>query len=216
MDFAQFIDMVLHVDKLMQPEVLQQIGTLIYIILFAIVFCETGLVIFPFLPGDTLLFIAGAFCATGAMNYWVLVALLLVAAIGGNTVNYMIGSAIGHRVFTHDYRWIDKDALRRTHAFYEKHGGKTIILSRFIPVVRTFAPFVAGVSEMTFAKFQFYNVVGALIWVVGLVTAGYFFGNAPIIRDHLHTIVMIGIAAAVVPLVVGGLWRFVRKRLPAR
>jgi membrane-associated protein len=210
MEFMQFIDMFLHVDKYLGT-VIAQYGPLIYAVLFAIVFCETGLVVFPFLPGDTLLFVAGAFCATGDMNIWLLMALLLTAAISGNTVNYWIGQAIGQRVFTHDYRWIDKNALRRTHAFYENHGGKTIILSRFIPVVRTFAPFVAGVSNMSFARFQFFNVVGALVWVVGLVTAGYFFGNIPIIRDHLHTIVLLGIAAAVVPVALGGLWKFTRR-----
>lgn len=210
MDLMQFFDMILHVDKTLGL-VIQQYGTLVYGVLFAIVFCETGLVIFPFLPGDTLLFIGGAFCSSGAMNVWLLMALLLVAAIGGNTVNYWIGSAIGHRVFTHDYKWLDKAALQKTHAFYENHGGKTIILSRFIPVVRTFAPFVAGVSDMTFAKFQIFNITGAVLWVVGLVAGGYFFGNIPIIRDHLNTIVLLGVGAAVIPLAIGGLWRFLRK-----
>jgi membrane-associated protein len=210
MDFLQFLDMILHVDKYLGTFIAQY-GTMVYAVLFAIVFCETGLVVLPFLPGDTLLFIAGAFCATGAMNIWVLMALLLAAAIGGNTVNYWIGSAIGHKVFTHDYRWLDKDALRKTHAFYENHGGKTIILARFIPIVRTFAPFVAGVSEMTFAKFQFFNIIGALLWVVGLVAGGYFFGNIPIIRDHLNTIVLLGVGAAVIPLALGGVWKVYRK-----
>jgi membrane-associated protein len=210
MDLMQFFDMILHVDKSLGL-VIQQYGTLVYAVLFTIVFCETGLVIFPFLPGDTLLFIGGAFCATGAMNIWILLVLLLVAAIGGNTVNYWIGEAIGHRVFTHDYKWLDKAALQRTHAFYEKHGGKTIILSRFIPIVRTFAPFVAGVSDMTFVKFQMFNVTGAVLWVVGLVAGGYFFGNIPMIRDHLNTIVLIGVGAAVIPLALGGLWKFMHK-----
>ncbi|MES2537251.1 MAG: VTT domain-containing protein [Pseudomonadota bacterium] len=210
MDFMQFLDMILHVDKYLGT-LIAEYGNLVYVVLSGIVFAETGLVIFPFLPGDTLLFIGGAFCATGAMNIWLLMGLLIAAAVIGNTVNYWIGKAIGQKVFTHDYKWLDKDALRRTHAFYEHHGGKTIILSRFIPVVRTFAPFVAGVSEMTFAKFQFYNVTGALIWVVGLVTAGYYFGNIPFIRDHLSTIVFIGIGAAVLPLALGGLWKVYRK-----
>lgn len=211
MDFLQFLDMMLHVDKYLGTFIAQY-GTLVYVVLFAIVFSETGLVILPFLPGDSLLFIAGAFCATGAMNEWVLMSLLIIAAVTGNTVNYWIGSAIGHKVFTHDYRWIDKDALRKTHAFYENHGGKTIILARFVPIVRTFAPFVAGVSEMTFAKFQFFNFVGAILWVVGLVAAGYFFGNIPMIRNHLNTIVIIGVGAAVVPLALGGLWKLLRRK----
>ena len=210
MDFMQFLDMILHVDKYLGA-VIAQYGTLVYAVLFAIVFCETGLVVLPFLPGDTLLFIGGAFCATGAMNIWVLMALLIAAAVSGNTVNYWIGSAIGHKVFTHDYRWLDKAALKKTHAFYENHGGKTIILSRFIPIVRTFAPFVAGVSAMTFTKFQFFNITGAVIWVVGLVAGGYFFGNIPIIRDHLNTIVLLGVGAAVIPLALGGVWKFYRR-----
>lgn len=210
MDFMQFLDMILHVDKYL-GSVIADYGTMVYAVLFAIVFAETGLVVFPFLPGDTLLFIGGAFCASGQMNIWLLMGLLITAAVTGNTVNYWIGNAIGQKVFTHDYKWIDKAALRRTHAFYENHGGKTIILSRFIPIVRTFAPFIAGVSDMTFAKFQFYNVTGAVLWVVSLVGGGYFFGNIPIIRDHLNTIVILGVAAAVVPLALGGLWKFYHK-----
>ena len=215
MDFLQFFDMIIHVDKYLGTFI-EQYGTMVYMVLFAIVFCETGLVVLPFLPGDSLLFIAGAFCATGAMNEWLLMGLLIVAAVSGNTVNYWIGRAIGQKVFTHDYRWIDKDALRKTHAFYENHGGKTIILARFVPVVRTFAPFVAGVSAMTFAKFQFFNIVGALAWVVGLVVAGYFFGNIPLIRDHLNTIVIVGVGAAVIPVALGGMWKVYRKLAGSR
>lgn len=210
MDFMQFFDMILHVDKSLGV-VIDQYGTMAYAVLSAIVFAETGLVVFPFLPGDTLLFIGGAFCASGQMNIWLLMSLLIIAAVAGNTVNYWIGSAIGHKVFTHDYKWLDKAALQKTHAFYENHGGKTIILARFVPIVRTFAPFVAGVSDMRFAKFQLYNITGALLWVVGLVGSGYFFGNIPVIRNHLNTIVLIGVAAAVVPLAIGGLWKFYRK-----
>ncbi|MDB5839168.1 MAG: hypothetical protein JWQ23_1120 [Herminiimonas sp.] len=210
MDFMQFLGMILHVDKSLGT-VIAQYGDMAYAVLTAIVFAETGLVIFPFLPGDTLLFIGGAFCATGQMNIWVLIGLLVTAAVAGNSVNYWIGSAIGHKMFTHDYKWLDKVALQRTHAFYEKYGGITIILARFVPIVRTFAPFVAGVSDMTFMKFQLYNVAGALLWVVGLVSAGYFFGNIPIIRNHLNTIVLIGVGAAVIPLAIGGLWKVFRK-----
>lgn len=210
MDIMQFMDVILHVDKSL-GFLIKEYGTLVYMVLFLIVFCETGLVVLPFLPGDTLLFIGGAFCATGEMNIWLLMGMLIIAATTGNTLNYWIGSVIGHKVYTHDYRWLDKKALQRTHAFYEHHGGKTIILSRFVPIVRTFAPFVAGVSEMTFSKFQFFNITGALMWVVGLVSAGYFFGNIPIIRDHLNTIVLVGVGAAVVPVALGGLWKFYRK-----
>jgi membrane-associated protein len=217
MDFMQFLDMILHIDKSLGT-IIAEYGTMVYAVLSAIVFAETGLVVFPFLPGDSLLFVAGAFCASGAMNIWVLMTLLITAAVTGNTVNYWIGRSIGQKVFTHDYKWIDKNALIKTHAFYENHGGKTIILARFIPIVRTFAPFVAGVSLMTFAKFQLYNVTGAVIWVAGLVTAGYFFGNIPVIREHLSAIVMIGIGAAVIPLILGGLWKFyakISRRKPA-
>jgi membrane-associated protein len=212
MDFVQFLDMIVHVDKTLGM-LLSQYGTYVYIVLFLIVFCETGLVVLFFFPGDTLLFIAGAFCATGEMHYALLVALLIFAAVAGNTLNYWIGEAIGQRVFTHDYRWINKDALRKTHDFFEKHGGKTIILARFVPVVRTFAPFVAGVSDMTHTRFQLYNLTGAVLWVFSLVTAGYFFGNIPVVRDHLTAIVLVGVGAAVVPLALGGLYKVSRRMM---
>ena len=212
MEFMQFFDMILHVDKTLGM-LLNQYGVYVYAVLFAIVFCETGLVVLFFFPGDTLLFIAGAFCATGEMSYPLLTLLLVIAAITGNTLNFWIGSKIGQRVFTHDYRWLNKDALRKTHNFFEKHGGKTIILARFVPVVRTFAPFVAGVSDMTHTRFQLFNVTGALAWVVSLVTAGYFFGNIPVIREHLTIIVLVGVSAAVVPVMLGGLWKFGRRMM---
>jgi membrane-associated protein len=146
------------------------------------------------------------------MNIWILMILLIVAAVLGNTTNYWIGGGIGHRVFTHDYRWINREALNKTHLFFEKHGGKTIILSRFVPVVRTFAPFVAGVSNMGFVQFQFFNISGAVLWVVSLVSAGYFLGHIPMIRDNLNTIVVIGVAAAMGPLILGGLWRLLSRK----
>jgi membrane-associated protein len=210
MDYLQLLDVLLHVDKSLGI-LIEQYGTMIYVVLFLIIFCETGLVVLPFLPGDSLLFIAGTFCATGAMNIWLLMFLLVVAAITGNTLNYWIGKAIGHRVFTTNYRWLNPEALAKTHSFYEKHGGKTIILARFTPIVRTFAPFIAGVSEMTFVKFQFFNIIGALLWVVGLVVFGYLFGNLPWVRQNLNTLVLIGIAAAILPIVLGGLWQVFRK-----
>jgi membrane-associated protein len=212
MDFAHFFDMILHVDKSL-GQLLNVYGMYVYAVLFAIVFCETGLVVLFFFPGDTLLFIAGAFCATGEMSYPLLIGLLIAAAVLGNTLNYWIGEKIGQRVFTHDYRWINKDALRKTHNFFEKHGGKTIILARFVPVVRTFAPFVAGVSDMTHTRFQVFNIIGAAAWVISLVTAGYFFGNIPVVRDHLTVIVLVGVSAAVVPLALGGLWKFGRRMM---
>ncbi|MFZ6771346.1 VTT domain-containing protein [Undibacterium sp. SXout7W] len=210
MDLMQLLDMILHVDKMLGA-VITQYGTLVYFVLFAIVFCETAFVILPFLPGDSLLFIAGAFSATGAMNPAFLILLLIVASVTGNSVNYWIGSMIGHKVLERDCKWLDKGALQKTHAFYEKHGGKTVVLARFIPLVRTFAPFVAGISDMTHRTFQVYNVVGALLWVLSIVLSGYFFGNIPLVRDHLNAIVLIGVGAAVVPVVLGGLWKIFKK-----
>ncbi|HEX8601368.1 MAG TPA: VTT domain-containing protein [Pseudoduganella sp.] len=212
MEFVHLLEMLLHVDKALDT-LIAQYGTLVYAILFAIIFCETGVVVLFFFPGDTLLFIAGAFCATGHMHLGLLIFLLVSAAVLGNTTNYWIGEAIGQRVFTHDYRWINRDALQRTHNFFEKHGGKTIILARFVPVVRTFAPFVAGVSDMTFARFQLYNITGAVAWVVSLCSAGYFFGNIPLVRDNLTTIVLIGVGVAIVPVALGGLWKMSRRML---
>ena len=210
MDFMQFFDMLLHVDKSLEV-VIQQYGTLVYVVLFAIIFCETGLVVLFFFPGDSLLFIAGAFCATGDMNLLLLNVLLVTAAVTGNTLNYKIGGAIGQRVYTHDSRWLNKDAMRRTHDFFEKHGGKTIVLARFVPVVRTFAPLVAGVSEMPHGRFQLYNISGALLWVVSLTMAGYFFGNIPVVRDHLSEIVMVAIGVVMIPILLGGAWRLGRR-----
>jgi membrane-associated protein len=212
MEFVQLMEMLVHVDKALDT-LIAQYGTLVYAILFAIIFCETGLVVLFFFPGDTLLFIAGAFCATGHMHLGLLIFLLICAAVIGNTTNYWIGETIGNRMFTHNYRWINRAALQRTHNFFERHGGKTIILARFVPVVRTFAPFVAGVSDMTFARFQLYNITGAVLWVVSLCTAGYFFGNIPLVRDNLTTIVLIGVGVAVVPVALGGVWKMSRRML---
>ncbi len=212
MDFIQLLGVILHVDKALGT-IISQYGTWVYVVLFSIVFCETGLVVAPFLPGDSLLFISGAFCATGAMHVGVLIVLLVVAAVTGDNLNYFIGRKIGRAVFTRDYPWIDKKALHYTHVFFEKHGGKTITMCRFVPLVRTFAPFVAGVTEMHLLKFQLYNVVGAIVWVVGLVFGGYFLGNIPIVRDHLNTIVLLGICAVVVPVVLGGLWKLFQRVL---
>ena len=215
----QFVNLVLHIDKFLGVFI-QQYGAWVYAVLFLIVFCETGLVVLPFLPGDSLLFIGGAFCASGEMNLGLLIVLLLVAAVGGNTLNYLIGKAIGPKVFNSHIpvleRFLDRAALQKTHNFYEKHGGKTIVLARFIPVVRTFAPFVAGASQMTLSRFQLFNFVGALVWVLLLVLLGYFFGNIPFIRQYLNVIVLVGIGAAVVPVVLGALWKMLRKPAAAK
>lgn len=208
---ADILNMILHIDQFLDAWVTQY-GAWIYLVLFLIVFGETGLVILPFLPGDSLLFIAGAFGASGLLNPILMGGLLIVAAILGNTVNYSIGRYIGPRVFTKNYRFLDRKALLRTHAFYEKHGGKTIVLSRFLPVFRTFAPFVAGVGYMNVVRFQLFNIAGAVLWVAGLITLGYFFGNVPIIKDHLNTIVLIGVGAAAVPVVLGAAWKLFKKK----
>ncbi|MGE8659488.1 MAG: VTT domain-containing protein [Achromobacter sp.] len=207
----EFFQMVLHIDQTLGVWV-QQYGVWVYLVLFLIVFAETGLVVLPFLPGDSLLFIAGAFGATGSLDPVLLAALLIVAAVTGNSVNYAVGRYLGPRVFSMNLRFLDRGALMRTHAFYEKHGGKTIVMSRFIPVVRTFAPFVAGVADMPLSRFQLFNILGALLWVVSLVAAGYFFGNIPLVREHLNTIVLIGLAAAIVPVVGAALFKLLRAR----
>ncbi|UHL66273.1 VTT domain-containing protein [Paralcaligenes sp. KSB-10] len=206
-----FLNMILHIDQFLGAWVTQY-GPWIYLVLFLIIFGETGLVVLPFLPGDSLLFIAGAFGASGLIDPVLLAALLMLAAVLGNTVNYAVGRYIGPRVFSSNFRFLDQNALIKTHQFYERHGGKTIVLSRFLPVVRTFAPFVAGVGSMNFVRFQLFNISGAVLWVAGLVTLGYFFGNVPIIKEHLNTIVIIGVAAAIVPVALGALWKVFKRK----
>lgn len=207
---VQLVEMVLHIDKHLGVFI-DQYGNWVYLFLFMIVFVETGLVLFPFLPGDSLLFIGGAFAATGAMDPWLLGVLLFIAAVTGNTLNFWIGSKIGPRVYEKNWRFLDRDALRKTHDFYQHHGGKTIVIARFVPIVRTFAPFVAGVSAMSWVRFQLYNLLGALIWVTLLVGGGYLFGNLPIVKQYLNVIVLVGISAAVVPIALGALWKLVTR-----
>lgn len=190
MELVHFlINFILHVDKHL-AEFVQNYGMWVYALLFLIVFVETGLVVMPFLPGDSLLFVVGALAGTGAMSLPVAMAVLLVAAIAGDQLNYTIGRYIGPKVFQwEDSRWFNRKAFNAAHNFYEKHGGITIILARFMPFIRTFAPFVAGVAEMNRATFTAFNVVGALIWVVGLTTVGYLFGNLPFVQQHLSKII---------------------------
>jgi membrane-associated protein len=203
------MDLLLHLDKHLAA-LLAQYGTWVYAILFLIIFCETGLVVAPFLPGDSLLFVAGALWATSDMNAHALVLVLVVAAVVGDSVNYAIGSFLGPRVFHwEDSRWFNRKALDRTHAFYEKHGGKTIIIARFLPFIRTFAPFVAGIGSMNYARFLAYNVAGAVLWVVSLVYAGVFFGNLPFIRNNLTLVILAIIGLSLTPLV----FAFLRERL---
>jgi len=185
-------------------------GGWVYFTLFCIFFSETGLVFMAFLPGDSLLFVAGAVAAGGVMNIWVLMLVILAGAVLGNTVNYYIGSWLGHKVYDGTIGWIDPVALKKTHAFYEKHGGKTLIVARFTPVVRSFAPLVAGAGEMDLARFQLFNVIGAGLWVLTLVGGGYLFGNVPFIKDNLSIILIIGILAVVAPIVAATGWRLLR------
>jgi membrane-associated protein len=197
----RIIDLFLHLDQHL-GQLISQYGTWTHLILFLIVFCETGLVITPFLPGDSLLFAAGTFAALGALDLWLIIVLLIIAAIIGDTVNYWIGAYIGPRAFRGDIRFLRKEYLDRTHAFYEKHGGKTIILARFLPIIRTFAPFVAGVGAMSYPKFITYNVVGAVLWVGLFVLTGYFFGNITMVRENFTLVILAIIAISVLPLAV--------------
>ncbi len=202
----QLIDFILHVDRYLEAFV-QNHGAWVYALLFLIVFVETGLVVMPFLPGDSLLFIVGAMCGADVMSWPLVVLILLVAAIGGDQTNYSIGRYFGPRVFQwENSRFFNRQAFEQAHAFYEKYGGITIVLARFMPFIRTFVPFVAGVADMTRSKFTTYNVVGGVLWVVGLTLAGYLFGNLPFVQTHLSKIIW---ALILVPglLTLLGAWR---------
>lgn len=209
MDLMQLMGLILHVDKTLGL-LIDQYGTLVYVVLFAIIFSETAFVILPFLPGDSLLFIAGTFSANGTLSVHILILLLIAASVMGNSVNYWIGNLLGSKIMEKNFRWIDRHALEKTHNFYERHGGKTVVLARFLPLVRTFAPFVAGLSKMSHQSFQIFNVVGAILWIVSLVLSGYFFGNIPQVKNNLNLIVLIGVGAAIVPIILGVLWKLVR------
>jgi len=211
MDLITFIvDFILHLDKHLST-IIQNYGTWTYLLLFLIIFMETGLVVTPFLPGDSLLFAAGTFAALGALNVWVLFFLLSAAAILGDTVNYCIGHYIGPRAFSGNIRFLKKEYLDRTHEFYERHGGKTIILARFIPIIRTFAPFVAGIGAMTYPHFIAYNVIGGVLWVGLFVFGGYFFGNLPVVRQNFTLVILAIIFISVLP----GVIEFFRERARA-
>lgn len=207
MDMIPFlIDFILHVDKHL-AEFIAAYGAWVYALLFVIIFVETGLVVMPFLPGDSLLFVVGAMCGAGLMNLPLAMALLLVAAVLGDQVNYSIGRHFGPKVFQwENSRFFNKRAFMQAHDFYERHGGVTIIIARFMPFIRTFAPFVAGVAEMTRAKFVMFNVIGAVIWVVGLTLAGYLFGNLPWVQANLSKIIW---ALIIIPglIAIFGAWK---------
>ncbi len=196
------IDFVLHIDRYLSV-IIRDYGVLTYSILFLIVFLETGLVVTPFLPGDSLLFAAGALAAMGSLNIALLIFLLILAAILGDTVNYAIGNYLGPKVFDQDkVRFLKKEYLQRTHEFYEKHGGKTIIIARFIPIIRTFAPFVAGIGSMTYRHFVSYNVIGGVVWVFIFCLGGYFFGNLPAVRRNFSLVLLMIIIISVLPGVI--------------
>lgn len=203
------LDFFLHLDDKLE-DIIKNYGFWTYLILFLIIFAETGLVITPFLPGDSLLFAAGTFAAGRGLNVWLLFVLLSVAAIIGDTVNYWVGHYVGPRVFyKDDVRFLNKKYLERTHAFYEKYGGKTIIIARFIPIIRTFAPFVAGIGSMTYWRFITYNVVGGILWVGICVFAGYFFGNIPIVKNNFSIVIIVIVLISVLPVIV----EFIRHRM---
>ncbi|MBI4145597.1 DedA family protein [Candidatus Woesearchaeota archaeon] len=192
---------ILHIDQYLGM-LIQEFGIMVYALLFLIIFAETGLVVLPFLPGDSLLFAAGAFAALGSLNIWTLLILLAIAAILGDTANYWIGAKVGPRVFTKEHGILfRREYLDRTHAFYDKYGTKTIILARFVPIVRTFAPFVAGIGKMRYVTFLAYNVIGGLAWIIFFVLGGFYFGNIPLVKDNFGLVIIVIIVLSVLPLV---------------
>jgi membrane-associated protein len=208
MDPSQLIDIFLHLDEHLR-RILEQYGTWTYLILFLIVFCETGLVVTPFLPGDSLLFAAGTFAAMGSLSLPLLLVLLSVAAILGDTVNYWVGHFLGARLLNAKrFRVVRPEHLAYTHEFFEKYGGKTIIFARFVPIVRTLAPFVAGLGTMSYGRFMSYNVIGGLAWVLICTIAGYFFGNIPVVQDNFSLVVLAIVALSLIPAV----WEMYRAR----
>jgi membrane-associated protein len=213
MDFLHtVVDLFLHLDKHLGV-ILETYGTWTYAILGAVIFCETGLVATPFLPGDSLLFAAGAFAALGSLDVRILLVLVPAAAIAGDNVNYWIGRRVGPRVFTDRVRWLKREHLLRTQAFYDRHGGKTIVLARFIPIVRTFSPFVAGIGAMPYRRFLAYSVFGGLLWVGIFVPAGYFFGNLPVVKENFSLVILGIIVVSVLPLVIE-VWKHRRAPVP--
>lgn len=203
----KLIDLILHLDKHLDGLVMDY-GAWVYAILFLIVFCETGLVVTPFLPGDSLLFTVGAIAARGSLDIYLIAGLLLLAAILGDTVNYWVGKLVGQKLIERYPNLFRPEHLRRTHDFFERYGGKTIIIARFVPIVRTFAPFVAGIGKMTYSRFMAFNVGGGLLWILLLLPAGYFFGNFPIVKKNFTLVIFGIIFLSILP----GIIEFVRER----
>ncbi|HLE60148.1 MAG TPA: DedA family protein [Thermoanaerobaculaceae bacterium] len=209
---AQLMDFILHFDRHLDL-IIQEYGLLTYVLLFVIVFCETGLVVTPFLPGDSLLFAVGAFAARGSLDVVVALVVLSAAAVLGDTVNYWIGAIVGPKVFhKENVRFLNRKHLDRTHEFYERYGGKTIVIARFVPIVRTFAPFVAGIGKMTYGRFLSYNVFGGLLWVLLFVLGGYYFGNIPIVRSNFSLVIVAIVLLSVMPGVIEALRQRARSR----
>jgi membrane-associated protein len=207
---AGFVDLVLHLDQHLRT-LAQTYGGWVYAVLFLIVFLETGLVITPFLPGDSLLFVAGTIAAAGELNVHALALLLILAAAGGDSANYAIGHYFGPRVFRfEDSRFFKRAYVERTHAFFERHGGKTIVIARFSPIIRTYAPFVAGIGAMSYRRFLGFNVAGAVLWVVSLIYTGYFFGNLPLVKNNLTLVILGIIGLSIMPGIIE-LWRARRR-----
>ena len=215
MDWSLLLDLFTNVDRFLIT-IASDYGLLIYFVMFMIFFLETGIVVMAFLPGDSLLFVAGAVTATGAIDPWWLTAVVTLGAILGNTSNFYIGSWLGHKIYDGSISWIDQEALNKTHQFYLMHGGKTIFLARFVPIVRTFAPLIAGAASMPVLRFEFYSITGAFVWVYGLVWAGHLFGNMPFIRDHLTTILLLGIGCALIPTMAIALSKYLKKKKAAK
>jgi membrane-associated protein len=209
----QIVDIFLHVDDHLK-EVLAQYGDWTLALLFLIIFLETGIVVTPFLPGDSLIFAAATFTATGELDPWALFFLLTTAAILGDTLNYSIGYRIGARAYTGEVRWIKKEYMERTHRFFEKHGGKTIFLARFVPIVRTFAPFLAGVSRMSYGFFIRWNVIGGIAWVGTFTLLGYFFGNLPFVKQNFGLVIIAIIIISIIPILIEA-WLARKHRQPA-
>ncbi len=203
----QAIELILHLDATL-GSVVEQYGVWVYLILFVIVFCETGLVVTPFLPGDSLLFAAGAIAATGALNIAVLFIIIFIAAVLGDAANYAIGAWVGPKVFTEEHKWLHRRHLIRTERFYEKYGAKTIVLARFMPIIRTFAPFVAGIGSMRYVTFTAFNIIGALAWTTIFLGGGLYFGNIPAVQEHFMLVILGIIIISVIPAII----EFIRSR----
>ena len=214
----QLVSIFLHLDRHL-GDVIRQYGVWTHLLLFAIVFCETGLVVTPFLPGDSLLFAAGTFASPALaveggnppLNIWLLWLLMAIAAVAGDTANYWIGHAVGAKAYTGEVKWIKKEYMERTHGFFEKHGGKTIFLARFVPIIRTFAPFVAGVSKMSYGYFITWNLIGGITWVAIFTLAGYFFGNIKFVQDNFELVIVAILVISVIP--IGVEWVKARKAM---